>query len=103
MPFIDACATSEIDEEDLIRFDRDASTYAIYHGPDGKFYATSGLCTHENVHLADGLVMDFAIECPKHNGQFDYRTGQAKRAPVCINLKTFAVKVEAGRVLIDLP
>ena len=103
MPFIDACATSEIDEEDLIRFDHDGATYAIYHGPDGKFYATSGLCTHENVHLADGLVMDFVIECPKHNGQFDYRTGQAKRAPVCINLKTFPVKVEAGRVLVDLP
>ena len=103
MPFVDACATSEIDAEDLIRFDYDGATYAIYHGPDGKFYATSGLCTHENVHLADGLVMDFAIECPKHNGQFDYRTGVAKRAPVCINLTTFPVKVEAGRVLIGLP
>jgi 3-phenylpropionate/trans-cinnamate dioxygenase ferredoxin component len=103
MPYINACATSEIDEEDLIRFDHNGSTYAIYHGPDGKFYATSGLCTHENVHLADGLVMDFAIECPKHNGQFDYRTGVAKRAPVCINLKTFPVKVEGGRVHIDLP
>jgi 3-phenylpropionate/trans-cinnamate dioxygenase ferredoxin component len=103
MPFIDACATSEIDEEDLIRFDHNGATYAIYHAPDGQFYATSGLCTHENVHLADGLVMDYVIECPKHNGQFDYRTGEAKRAPVCINLKTFAVKVEAGRVLIDIP
>ena len=103
MPFIDACATSDIDEEDLIRFDHNGATYAIYHSPDGEFYATSGLCTHENVHLADGLVMGHVIECPKHNGQFDYRTGQAKRAPVCINLKTFVVKVEAGRVLVDLP
>ena len=103
MPFIDACATSDIEEEDLIRFDHGGATYAIYHAPDGKFYATSGLCTHENVHLADGLVMDYVIECPKHNGQFDYRTGQAKRAPVCINLKTFAVKVDAGRVLVEVP
>jgi 3-phenylpropionate/trans-cinnamate dioxygenase ferredoxin component len=103
MPFVDACATSDIDEEDLIRFDHEGATYAIYHSPDGEFFATAGLCTHENVHLADGLVMDYVIECPKHNGQFDYRTGQAKRAPVCINLKTFAVKVEAGRVLVDVP
>jgi 3-phenylpropionate/trans-cinnamate dioxygenase ferredoxin component len=102
MPFIDACATTDIDAEDLIRFDHNGKTYAIYHAPDGAFYATSGLCTHENVHLADGLVMDYVIECPKHNGQFDYRTGEAKRAPVCINLKTFAVKIEAGRVLIDI-
>ena len=103
MPFIDACATSDIDAEDLIRFDHGGATYAIYHAPDGKFYATAGLCTHENVHLADGLVIGHLIECPKHNGQFDYRTGEAKRAPVCINLKTFAVKVGAGRVLIDIP
>ena len=31
--------------------------------------------------------MDHIIECPKHNGRFDYRTGEAKRAPVCVNLQ----------------
>ena len=102
MPFVDACATSDVDEEDIIRFDHNGATYAIYHAPGGKFYATAGLCTHENVHLAGGLVMGHLIECPKHNGQFDYRTGEAKRAPVCVNLKTFAVKVQAGRVFIEL-
>ena len=98
-----ACATDDIDQHDLIRFDHGANTYAIYHAPDGKFYATAGKCTHEEVHLAEGLVMDFLIECPKHNGQFDYRTGEAKRAPVCINLQTFPVKVEDGRVFLAIP
>ena len=46
--------------------------------------------------------MDDIIECPKHNGRFNYKTGQALRAPVCVNLKTYPVKVEAGRVLIQL-
>lgn len=98
--WIDACATTEIEEEDVIRFDHGGRTYAIYHSPDGAFFATDGLCTHEGVHLADGLVMGYVIECPKHNGQFDYRTGAAKRAPVCVNLQTYPVKVEGGRVLI---
>ena len=102
MPWIDACATDDIDQEDLIRFDHGGATYAIYHGVDGKFYATAGNCTHENVHLCDGLVMDFTIECPKHNGQFDYRTGEAMRAPVCVNLKTFPVRVNGIRVLIEV-
>ena len=101
--WITACATDDIDQEDLIRFDHAGATYAIYHGVDGKFYATEGLCSHEKVHLCDGLVMGNLIECPKHNGQFDYRTGAAKRAPVCINLKTFPVKVEGDRVLIEVP
>ncbi|MCB6179916.1 Rieske 2Fe-2S domain-containing protein [Rhodobacter sp. Har01] len=101
--WIDACAPGDIDAEDLIRFDHAGATHAIYHGPDGRFYATDGLCSHEHVHLADGLVMEFLIECPKHNGQFDYRTGEAKRAPVCVNLRTYPVRVEAGRVLVELP
>lgn len=100
--WIDACATDDIDEEDLIRFDHGGATYAIYHSPDGEFFATDGMCSHEKVHLADGLVMDYMIECPKHNGQFDYRTGEAKRAPVCINLKTYPVKVEGTRVFIQV-
>ncbi len=100
--WIRACATDDISPEDLIRFDHDGLTYAIYHAPDGRIYATAGRCTHEDVHLCDGLVMGHLIECPKHNGQFDYRTGEAKRLPVCVNLKTFPVKVEAGAVFIEL-
>lgn len=60
------------------------------------------LCTHEQVHLADGLVMDYEIECPKHNATFDSRTGEAKRAPACVNLNTYPAKTESGRVLIDI-
>ena len=35
-------------------------------------------------------------------GQFDYRTGQAKRAPACVNLRTYPAKAEAGRVLVQV-
>jgi len=100
--WIDACATDDIDKEDLIRFDHNDCTYAIYHAPDGAFFCTDGLCTHEQVHLEDGLVMAYTIECPKHNGQFDYRTGMAKRSPACENLTTYPTKVENGRVFIKL-
>jgi 3-phenylpropionate/trans-cinnamate dioxygenase ferredoxin reductase subunit len=72
-----ACSVDDIEEEDVLRFDHEGRTYAIYRSPDGDFFATDGLCTHESVHLADGLVMDNIIECPKHNGRFDYRTGEA--------------------------
>lgn len=100
--WIEACAADDIAAEDVLRFDHAGKTYAIYRSPDDKYYATDGLCTHEKIHLADGLVMDNIIECPKHNGRFDYRTGEAKGAPVCVNLKTYAVKLESGKVYIDL-
>jgi 3-phenylpropionate/trans-cinnamate dioxygenase ferredoxin component len=100
--WIDACAADDIDPEDVTRFDHGGKTYAVYRSPDDAFFATDGLCTHEKVHLADGLVMDEIIECPKHNGRFNYKTGEARGAPVCVNLKTYPVKVENGRVLIEI-
>jgi 3-phenylpropionate/trans-cinnamate dioxygenase ferredoxin component len=100
--WITACAADAIDNEDVLRFDHGGRTFALYRSPDDAYFATDGLCTHEQIHLADGLVMDDIIECPKHNGRFNYKTGQAKGAPVCVNLKTYPVKVEAGQLLIQI-
>jgi 3-phenylpropionate/trans-cinnamate dioxygenase ferredoxin component len=102
MGWVPVCPKEDIEREGVRRFDAEKRTFAIFRSPDDAFYATDGLCTHEAVHLADGLVMDDTVECPKHNGVFDYKTGAAKGAPVCINLKTYPVKVEDGMVLIDL-
>lgn len=101
--WVEVCAQDDIDEEDVMRFDHEGQTYAMYRSPEDTFHATSGLCTHEQVHLADGLVMGGIIECPKHNGRFSYKTGEAKGAPVCVNLKTFPVKVEDGSVFLAVP
>ena len=100
--WIEACDADEVEAEDVIRFDRGGRTFAIYRSPDDEYFATDGLCTHERVHLADGLVMDNIIECPKHNGRFDYRTGEAMGGPVCVDLKTYKVKVEGGKLLVEL-
>ena len=103
MPWIDACALVDIEEEDLVRLDHEGRTYAIYRIWDEEVYCTDGLCTHEKVHLADGLVIDHTIECPKHNGQFDVRTGIATRSPACEALGTYPARVADGRVLVEIP
>jgi 3-phenylpropionate/trans-cinnamate dioxygenase ferredoxin component len=100
--WVDACAADDVAADDVIRFDFGGRTFAIYQLDDGSYHATDGLCTHEKVHLADGFVMDGLIECPKHNGRFDIRTGAAKGAPVCVNLVTYPVKVEGGRIWLQI-
>lgn len=100
--WIEACGVDDVDAEDVIRFDHGDRSFAIYRSPDDGFYATDGFCTHERTHLADGLVMDEIIECPKHNGRFNYKTGAAMGAPVCVNLQTYPVKVEGGKVLVQV-
>ena len=98
--WVQACATDDIDYEDLLRFDHDEKTYCIYNTPDG-FFATDGYCTHEDEHLENGIVIDCVIECPLHQGRFDVRSGKALSAPVCVDLKTWPIKVEEGRVYIN--
>jgi 3-phenylpropionate/trans-cinnamate dioxygenase ferredoxin subunit len=99
MPYVRVCFVDEIDDEDVRRFEHDGKSYAVYH-VDRQFYATDGLCTHEHVHLCEGLVQGIIIECPKHNGRFDVRSGKALSAPARIGLRTYPTKVEQGVVYI---
>ncbi len=99
--WIEVCVSNFLKAEDVIRFDHNQKTYAIYRTAGGELYATDGICTHANTHLADGWVKGKLIECPKHNGRFDFTTGQAKGAPACVDLKIYPVRVEAGKVFLN--
>ena len=102
MRWIAALSVEDIDPEDLLPFDHEGRAYAIYRDEDGEVFATDGLCTHEKVRLCDGLVMGDQIECPKHNGRFNYKTGSAERLPCVVDLKTYPVRVVDGVVEIGL-
>ena len=97
-----ACMLDDIEVEGVRRFDHQGRTFAIYRSAQDEVFCTDGLCSHEAIHLSDGLVMDYEIECPKHSGVFDIRTGEAKRLPACVNLKTYPARLDGDRVLIGL-
>lgn len=103
MAWVDAVATDDIDNDDVIRWDHAGRTFALYRTEDDAFFASDGLCTHERVHLADGLLMGHLIECPKHNGRFDIRDGAPRRAPACVALRTYPVRTDGGRLFVNLP
>lgn len=97
----DVCALDDIDPEAVIRLDHGGRTFAVYRSSGGEVFATGGHCTHQQVHLADGLVIDDTIECPKHIGRFNHRTGAPLRAPVCVALATHPARAREGRIEID--
>ena len=100
--WIEVCAVDDVDREDVVAVEHDGCQYAVFRSPDNVFYATDGLCTHEDAMLGDGLVMDHIIECPKHNGRFDYRTGEGKGVPIRVDLKCYPTRVEGATVSIDI-
>jgi len=60
---------------------------------DNRFYATAGKCTHGAADPADGRWWKgtWLMECPKHNGCFDFKTGMAMRLPVRSKLRFYSL------------
>lgn len=100
--WIEACAVDDIEREDVVAVVDGDRVYAVYRSEDDEFFATAGHCTHGRAPLCEGLVMDGVIECPRHNGRFDFRTGRALGAPVLVDLATYPVVVRDGRVHVDV-
>jgi Na+-transporting NADH:ubiquinone oxidoreductase subunit F len=99
--WIEVCESENLQVEDVVRFDHNKTSYAIYRSHDNKVYATDGICTHGNAHLADGMVKGNLIECGKHNGRFDFRDGSPQRKPVCVGLRTYPVKENDGKLWLN--
>ena len=99
--WVEVAKSDAIEMEDLIRFDHGDKTFCIYRIEDG-YFATDGMCTHEDVHLEDGLVMDDEIECPMHQGIFNIKSGEALSPPACEDLKTYPVKVDNDKIFIKI-
>ncbi len=102
MPWTEACSTADIEAEGALRFDHDDRTFAIYRNHQDEYFCTDGLCTHENIHLSGGLVIENTVECPKHSSIFNFTNGEVETPPACNNLHCYPTRVEAGRVMIEV-
>ena len=103
MPWTDACALEDVDNDDLIPIAKGGRDHAIDRTEDDAYFCTDGRCTHENILLSGGLLLGQVIEGPKHNGRFDIRTKAPLRAPVCVALQTYPTRTYAGRLWVRLP
>lgn len=69
---------------------------------DGEIYALDDLCTHGNARLTEGDVEGFEVECPLHAGVFDIRSGKALSAPLTRDVRSHALQMHEGQLLIRL-
>jgi 3-phenylpropionate/trans-cinnamate dioxygenase ferredoxin subunit len=68
---------------------------------EGRFYAADDTCTHEEASLSSGFLKGELVKCPLHGSRFNVRTGEALEEPAQENLKTYPVRLQGERILID--
>jgi MocE subfamily Rieske [2Fe-2S] domain protein len=100
--WVEICASGFLRREEIIRFDHEGKSYALYRTADGNLYATDGYCTHGNAHLVDGFLTGTLVECAKHNGRFDVTDGSPRRPPPCVPLKTYQAGEHDGKLFLHL-
>jgi Na+-transporting NADH:ubiquinone oxidoreductase subunit F len=100
--WIVACSADALGRADVIRFDLGCKTFALYRDQSRKLYATDGICTHGNAHLAEGLVKGCVVECAKHNGRFNLADGSPARPPVCRAIATYPIEERDGLIAINI-
>jgi 3-phenylpropionate/trans-cinnamate dioxygenase ferredoxin subunit len=66
-------------------------------------YVVEDRCTHDGEPLEGAEVQSCQIICPRHGAQFCARTGEALTPPAYEPLRTFKVRVENGRILVENP
>jgi nitrite reductase/ring-hydroxylating ferredoxin subunit len=69
---------------------------------DGDVRAISGVCPHHGGPLGQGGLEGGVVTCPWHAWEFDSGTGACLFNDT-LRVPTYAVRIEAGQILVDLP
>ena len=101
-PWTDVAAEADLFEGAGIAVTPEGQDIALFKLEDGSVYAINNLCTHGNAKLCDGYVEGHHVECPFHQALFDLRDGSVGCGPATEPAKSWPVKIEGGRVYLDL-
>jgi len=66
-------------------------------------YAIDAACTHVRGPLERGKVDGTLVTCPLHGSVFELRTGEVRRGPATQPVKSYPVRVENQKLVLDLP
>ena len=102
-PFEDVAAEADLAEGDMVGVELSNGQPVCVLKYQGAISAVGNLCTHALFHMSDGVLhADGTLECIWHGARYDCRTGAVRRHPAEWPLPVHAVRVENGRVLVNL-
>jgi nitrite reductase [NAD(P)H] small subunit len=75
---------------------------AVFRTSSDEVFALHDSCPHRGGPLSQGIVHGARVTCPLHDWVIDLKSGGATGADEGCT-RTFPVRVEGGRVLVDVP
>ncbi len=100
--WIDVGASHEASEARPLQAEVDGYAIVIVRCGD-ELLAVEDCCTHDGAPLGDAEVENCEIICPRHGAHFCLRTGEALTPPAYEPLRTFRVREQDGRILVERP
>jgi len=98
-----AASLTDLKEGEILGVEVSGTNVALYL-IDGRPFATSDLCTHEECPLSEeGEVVGSEVHCLCHGSKFNVRTGDVIDPPATEALPVYAVEVQGEDVLVDVP
>ena len=97
----DVAAEADLFEGAGIAVTPNGHDIALFKLENGVF-AIDNQCSHGNAKLCDGFVEGHHVECPFHQALFNLHDGSVACGPATEPVKSWPVKIDDGRVLIDL-
>jgi 3-phenylpropionate/trans-cinnamate dioxygenase ferredoxin subunit len=99
--FVDVAGVDEMPETGVLGVDGPGGQSICLVRFEGQVSAFADECTHQAFPLSLGDVRaDGTLECVWHGARFDCLTGAVRREPATDDLTRYAVRVDAGRILV---
>jgi nitrite reductase/ring-hydroxylating ferredoxin subunit len=99
--FVSALPLSELAPGTMVGLDIEGKRILVSN-LEGKVYAVSAICTHEDTDLSAGFLIEERVVCPLHLSQFDLRDGKVYNPPAEVPLQTYNVKIEEGQIFVEV-
>ena len=74
---------------------------ALFRTAEQEVFALDDKCPHKSGPLSQGIVHGHSVTCPLHNWVINLETGAAQGADKG-QVRTIALRVEEGRILLDI-
>jgi 3-phenylpropionate/trans-cinnamate dioxygenase ferredoxin subunit len=102
LEFVPVASTAEVGPGQRLLLDVGDLSLAVFNIA-GQYFAIADVCTHDDGPLGEGEVEGEVIECPRHGGRFELRSGKAIQLPAVEDIPAYPVRVVDDQIEVGLP